>query len=95
MTSKLDKIKENILPILQKDGVIRASFFGSFARGEEREDSDLDLLIEIPKGKSFLDVAKLKIKLEDSLSRDVDLVEYSFIKPILRKYILANQITIF
>lgn len=58
-----------------KAGVKRAAIFGSFARGDATEESDIDLLIEFKgKEKSLLDLAALKIKLEESLGRNVDLL---------------------
>jgi predicted nucleotidyltransferase len=49
---------------LKRFGVKRASLFGSLARGEDREDSDIDILVEFEAGKSLLDLAGLKIELE-------------------------------
>ena len=56
----LDQIKAKTLPLLKKEGVTRSAIFGSYARGEEREDSDIDLLVELPKGKSLLDLVGLE-----------------------------------
>jgi predicted nucleotidyltransferase len=41
----IDQIKTKALPILKEAGVIRSSLFGSYVRNEEREDSDIDMLI--------------------------------------------------
>ena len=43
---KLEEIKNRIIPVLKRYDVKRASIFGSFVRGEEREDSDIDILVE-------------------------------------------------
>jgi len=58
---ELEEVRRRILPILKRYGIRRASVFGSFARGEERDDSDIDILVEFEEGKSLLDLAGLKM----------------------------------
>lgn len=87
----IDYIKNKVAPVLKEAGVTRSSIFGSYARGEQRKNSDIDILIEFPKGKSLFDFVDLQLKLEEVLRRKVDLVEYSTIKPRLKPYILNNQ----
>lgn len=72
----VEEIKRKIMPVLRKYGVKRASIFGSVVRGELREDSDIDILVEIDRDISLLDFVALKIELEDVLGRKVDLVEF-------------------
>lgn len=88
-------IKKSISKMLVEGGVKRAAIFGSFARGDATEDSDIDLLIEF-KGdkKSLLDLAALKIQLEESLGRNVDLITYNSLHHLLRDRILSEQIII-
>jgi predicted nucleotidyltransferase len=50
MNMRVADIQNRILPILREHGVRRAGVFGSRARGEERPDSDLDLLVELESG---------------------------------------------
>lgn len=84
-------IKKQIVPILKRQGVLKAAIFGSFARGEETKKSDIDLLVKVPKNKTFLDIAGLKVELEDKLGREVDIVEYDAIRPIMRKQVLKDK----
>lgn len=91
----IDQITSQIVPILKKHGVIRASLFGSAVRGEMKRGSDVDVLVEIPKEFDLLDFIKIKLNLEKKLRRKVDLVEYDSIKPSLRSYIMNEQISIF
>ena len=84
-------IKKKIIPILKRQGVLKAAIFGSFARGEETKNSDLDLLVKMPKSKTFLDMADLKVELEDKLGREVDLVEYDAIRPLIKDQILRDK----
>jgi predicted nucleotidyltransferase len=94
MKMSLDEIKEKIVPILKSAGVTRSAIFGSYVRGEATEKSDIDILVDYPKGLSLFDVAELKYTLEDALEKPVDLVNYNHIKPLLKPYILSEQIPI-
>lgn len=81
--------------MLLQGGVKRAALFGSYARGDATKDSDIDLLIEFRgKNKSLLDLAELKINLEDNLGKHVDLITYNSIHPLLRDRILSEQVII-
>lgn len=103
MKTSLDQIKNKqslraialkAIPILKEAGVTRSSIFGSYVRGEEREDSDIDILIEFTKGKSLLDLVRLQRKLEEVLGKKVDLGTYKSVSPLLQKYIQKDQIQI-
>lgn len=91
---RIEKVKSKILPVLKQAGVTKSSLFGSYVRGDQTESSDIDILVELPKGKSLFDFVDLQLKLEEILDRKVDLVEYSTIKPRLKPYILSNQMQI-
>ena len=84
-------IKNQIIPILKRQGVLKAAIFGSFARGEETRRSDIDLLVKMPKNKTLLDMAGLKVELEDKLGREVDIVEYDAIRPIIKEQVLMDK----
>ena len=92
---KIQEIRRKIIPILKEYGVVDASLFGSVAAGEERADSDLDILVKIEDDISLLDFVGLKLELEEKLGRKVDLVEPETIKPALRESILNNQVPIY
>lgn len=94
MKINIEEIKKEILPILQSYGVKRVGLFGSCVRDEIREDSDIDILVEIEKDISLLDFAGLKLEIEEALGIKVDLVEYNTIKPLLRERILREQVVI-
>ncbi|HUO57143.1 MAG TPA: nucleotidyltransferase family protein [bacterium] len=76
---------------LNKSGVSRIGLFGSTARGNDREKSDLDFLIEM-KSPTFDGYMDVKLRLEDLFHRRVDLVLSHRIKPRLREKILAETI---
>ncbi|MDD4093257.1 MAG: nucleotidyltransferase family protein [Methanothrix sp.] len=94
MTDQIQPVREMIIDILRRNGVKRASFFGSIVRGEMTEDSDVDLLVEFEGKKSLLDLAHLKNELEDSINRRVDLLTYKSLHPRLKDRILAEQVPI-
>jgi hypothetical protein len=89
-------IKNKIKPILKRNDVKKAAIFGSVARGEDRKNSDIDILIEYKNDdKSLLDFVGLKLELEKKLKRKVDLAEYSMIRPRIKGRILEEQIYIY
>ena len=88
---KIEKLKNKIIPVLKSYDVKRAAIFGSFVRGEEKEDSDVDILIEFEGEKSLLDLVGLKIELEEVLGRKVDVITYNSLHPLLRDRILEEQ----
>ena len=93
--SHINKVKKSILKLLQASGVKRAAIFGSFARNEATEESDIDLLIEFKgKNKSLFDLVALKLQLEEELGRPVDVITYNSLHPLLRDRILAEQVII-
>ena len=91
----LRTIRQRAIPILRRYGVSKAAVFGSFARGEERKKSDVDILVDIPKGMGLFEFVGLKQDLEERLGRDVDLVTYDYIHPFLKERILNDQILIY
>ena len=82
--------------MLTKHGIVRAGIFGSYARGEQKKNSDVDILIEPPIDRKFslLDLSGLKIELKEVLKRNVDLISYKYIHPRLREQILNSEVSI-
>ncbi|MCI4438641.1 nucleotidyltransferase family protein [archaeon] len=84
---------EEIKPSLkEKYGVKKIGVFGSYVRGEEKEESDLDVLVEFEESKSLslLDFIRLENYLSDELGIKVDLVEKDSLKPRIRKHVLEE-----
>jgi uncharacterized protein len=81
-------------PILKKRfGVAKIGIFGSFVRGEERPESDVDVLVTFRNGEETFDhYMDCKFYLEDLFGRKVDLVMNGAIKPRLREYILGEVV---
>ena len=57
-------------------------------------NGDIDILIEFKGKKSLLDLAGLKIELEEKLKRKVDVLTYDSLHPLLKEHILAEQVEI-
>lgn len=69
--------------------------FGSYARGEERKDSDIDILVDFSETKSLFEIADTQIFLEENTGKSVDLVLKDCIKPELKPYINKDLITLY
>ena len=82
---------------LSQTRIVRAWVFGSFARGEETDASDLDLLVEYDKsgGLSLLGIIRYKLDIEGLIGREVDLVENGFIKPFVKDSVEQDKYLIY
>jgi uncharacterized protein len=89
----LDKIIPKIREILKRNKVKKAGIFGSYAVGEEKKDSDIDILIEPPKGVGF-GFVRIQFELEDKLKKKIDLVSYNGLSPYLKRKILKQELRI-
>ena len=83
--------RRKMIPIMKRFGVKKASVFGSFAEGRQKNGSDIDLLVDFEPGRSLLDLSGLKLELESLFGREVDIVTRRAIHPLLRKAILSRQ----
>ena len=82
---------ENVM--IERFGIKKVGVFGSFAKGEERIDSDVDILVQFKEGqKTFGNYMELKFYLEELFGRKVDLVIETAIKPRLREQILKEAV---
>ncbi|HLD72891.1 MAG TPA: nucleotidyltransferase family protein [Candidatus Nanoarchaeia archaeon] len=92
--SSLKRIIKIALPILRKNGAVKAGIFGSYARGEQTKDSDLDLLVRLKSGKGFFDLIRLERELKLKLNPKVDLITYNSINHLLKERILKEEVRI-
>lgn len=90
----LEQIKKQVLPILKEADVKRAAIFGSYVTGDNYKKSDIDILVDLPRGKTLFDLVDLKMNLEEKLKKKVDVVTYGGIYPLLKDSILNNQYSI-
>ena len=88
----VQEVRERVVPALRRHGVVRAALFGSIVRGEAREDSDVDFLVEFEGGKSLFDLVELQFELEELLGRKADVVTYAGLHKRIRDRVLREQV---
>lgn len=76
--------RRELRALLRRHGITNPEIFGSTARGDDREDSDVDLLVDFPPGTSIIDIIGIQHELEDLLGVHVDLVPRSGLKERIR-----------
>jgi hypothetical protein len=84
--------REEILRIAARHGARNVRVFGSVARGEADERSDIDLVVEFEPGRSLLDHAALWLELQELLGCKVDVVSDRGIKPRIRDRVLREAV---
>jgi len=92
-TSILEYLNNNKLEFGQKYYINKFGLFGSFARNEQTENSDVDIVYLMKEDKkiSYFELFELEKKLEKQFNRKVELINYQYINPII-KYKSKNEI---
>lgn len=90
----MTELREKAGPVFRAHGVVRASVFGSVARGDASERSDVDFLVVFEDGRSLLDLSALRIELNDVLDREVDVATPGSLHPRLKDRILSERVRI-
>ena len=87
----IDELKRAITPLAQSYGVLRVILFGSYARGEANEQSDIDLHI-VAGNVDFMEICALNVDLEEALQKKIgmSLEEYMDISDFIRNDIMAE-----
>lgn len=94
MTRFLEEHRDEIQRIAARHGAGSVRVFGSLARGDGGEESDVDLLIQLEEGRSLLDLVALKQELESVLGRSVDVVTERSLSPTLRPLVLREAVAL-
>lgn len=89
------EITQKITPVLREYDVSYAGIFGSVARGEERPESDVDIVVTIESPIGIYKFMELQDRLEDAIGRDVDLVSKNAIQKYLEPYISQDLVTVY
>lgn len=83
-----------MLAIAKEHGAVSVRIFGSYARGEEKQLSDIDLIVEMEPGRSLVDIIAIKHDLEDLVHKKVDVVTENALSPYIREEILQEAIAL-
>jgi predicted nucleotidyltransferase len=98
--STLDRLRYQLAaqePELRRRGVRHLDVFGSVARGEDGDNSDVDIAVEIEDGRSFslIRMEEARLLLQDAIGRKVDLGEIDSFRPRVRAAFERDRIPIF
>ena len=90
----LDFLQINYNDIVHNYHLTKLGIFGSFARDEQSEDSDVDVLIEIEEGTPNIHDFKISLNkyLSSSFNRSVDIAREKYLKPYAKEFILKDAI---
>jgi uncharacterized protein len=95
---RLDRLLEEkrgeILRLAAEHGAREVRVFGSVARGEADQESDIDFLVELETGRSLLDLGGLQMELESLLGRRVDVVTACGLKARIRERVLQEAVPV-
>jgi predicted nucleotidyltransferase len=86
--------RADVLRLAARRGVTDVRIFGSVARGEDDQASDIDFLVRIAPGRSLLDLGGFLMDLQDLLGRRVDVVTERGLRPRLREQVLREAIPV-
>ncbi|MGD0768709.1 MAG: nucleotidyltransferase family protein [Tepidisphaeraceae bacterium] len=81
-----------ILEIARRYGASDVRIFGSIARGDATEASDVDLIVRFEPGRTLLDHGGLVMDLRDLLGRRVDVIDEDGMRPRFRQHVLAEAV---
>ncbi len=91
----VEEIRQKASPVLEQHGVTYAAVFGSVARGEQRQDSDIDILVRLGRPTGMIGYMQLVEGLEQSLNKKIDLVTEQSLNQHVRPYIMPDLKTIY
>jgi predicted nucleotidyltransferase len=91
----IDQIKERITPVAQSYGVKRVMLFGSYARGEATENSDIDFHIDAGEIKDLFALSGFRLDLEDCLNKKVDVVTTGALRKRFYERIRDEEVTLY
>ena len=87
---ELNKFKKQLDELCRENGIAMLGVFGSVARGEDDDNSDIDLLIELKKPIGLIKFIQLENKFVDLLGRKVDLATEGALHPLIKDNVLKD-----
>ena len=94
MKPDIDEIRKKVASPMARRGVVRASVFGSHARGDATPESDVDFLVEFEPGRTLVDLSGLRLDLREVLGCEVDVATPNSLHPRLRARIMGELVQI-
>lgn len=91
---KRELLLKKLARLLKARGASRVAVFGSYARGEERPGSDLDIIVDFSEQKSLMDIIGIEQELSDKLGLKVDLLTEKAISPYLIDRVRKEMVVI-
>ena len=91
----MDEVRALTGPVFQRHGVTYAALFGSTARGEDRPESDVDILVRLGQRTGMVGYMRLLEDLESALNKSVDLVTEQSLNKYLRPHVASDLATIY
>jgi len=91
----LDEIKNKILPVAEQYGLKKVYLFGSYARGNATNNSDIDICIEEGKQLTLFDLSGLYLDLEENMQSKIDLVTAGGLKGSFRENIDKEKVCVY
>ncbi len=97
MTRSVNKIVTTLQTALKKQPIVKAWLFGSYSRGEETPESDVDILVEYdPNSRiSLMTISRIMVALSDAVGKKVDLVEEGHLLPFAQESVEKDKILIY
>lgn len=86
----LEEITAEVIKVADQYGIVKAGVFGSYARGEANDESDIDLLFEFKEVIGLMKLGGLKIDLEETLGKQVDVLQFCAINSQIRDHVLQE-----
>jgi uncharacterized protein len=90
--TELREKRSEIIELARARGASHVRVFGSVARGEAGEASDIDFIVDLEPGRSLFDLGGLLMDLRDLLERDVDVVSERGLRPRVAQRVLADAV---
>lgn len=89
------KDRKSIVAILSRYGAERIAIFGSYARGEAGDSSDIDILVRFARPKSLIQLVQIEDEIKSAIRMNVDLVTENAVSPYLKNTIHRDEMVIF
>ena len=94
-TYTIDEIKKITVPVAQKYGVKKLALFGSYARGKQKDTSDIDFLIEKGKIQDLFEFCGFINNLEDELGVHVDVLTYQSLEGSFIEDVVEDEVVLY